>query len=564
MTKKELPGFGIRDFLARYRIWIIVLGIITILAYGNVQLNPSLFGDDWGVLEKSINSTLPCPDTVNPRLLGFCPYKLLLSTFGANIIAYKTFSIFWIFVTGLLLLFLLATLLPAHPEFNFVVVALFLVYPTVWIKSWLYGFFGIITCIILTGYLFIALFIKIGDWRLFWIGLIFLVGSFLIYEIAVGLTICLSLIAYFGTRTFPKKKRLALLIPAGAGILFSAWRLLAQIQIGSAFGHSTEEITLGPTQLLSRFIMGYRINLQWGWSVSLLRLFPWLNTGSMHQSALASLVFVSVMLLFAILITFILRLGQARSNPSAANQDDFFKPIREYSMLGVIGLLVLGAGYVPILMVERTGLAFSASRHNYLPSIGAAIILCSLMMILLSLLGNRGKKANLSLIILATPLIILGVIHQLVVQAETLQGWKEQKAIWQQMFNQAPDFAPGTAVVLLLPGYADVEGARPFESGTFGFSGALNLLYGHPLNGYFAYPDTPLRFTSEGISHPSATRPIHYENTVLFTYNRGTGELTLEKELPPELKQDSAPRVLCTDCILNKIAIQPNYRSLVK
>lgn len=230
MTALELPSFGIRDFLARYRIWIIGLGIITILAYGSVHLNPSLFGDDWGALDKSLNSTLTCPDTVNPRLLGNCPYILLLKAFGANIIAYKIFSIFLILATGLLLLFLLATLLPERPEFNFVVVGLFLVYPTVWIKSWLFGFFGIIICIILSGYLFIALFIKIGDWRLFWIGLIFLVSSFLIYEVAIGLTICLSLIAYFGTRTFPKKKRLALLIPAAAGILFSVWRLLAQFR----------------------------------------------------------------------------------------------------------------------------------------------------------------------------------------------------------------------------------------------------------------------------------------------------------------------------------------------
>ncbi|MCU0489462.1 MAG: hypothetical protein MUE67_10975 [Anaerolineales bacterium] len=414
----------------------------------------------------------------------------------------------------------------------------------------MFGVLSFILCIYLLGYLCIGLYLQCEDPGWLWAGVFLVVIGLLIYEAAVGTTIFFSIITFMVARNLGQKKRLALLAPGVAAILFSAWRILTQLQVGSAYGHATEDISLSPGILASRLIDGYRLNLQWGWTVSLLRLFPDLRTSQSHQSALATVILVVVLASFALLLSIVFRRITRLNIQEPDRQGGIAGRMKPYGVIGLIGVLILGAGYFPVILVEAPGLTFATSRNNYLPAIGAAIALAAGLMFLLALLGNRGRRAEVNLLWLAAPLIVLGMVRQGMVQNETFQGWKDQKAIWQQMFLAAPDYAPGTVVFVQMPQYADYEGARP--------------LYGHPVEGFFAYPDFGARFTSEGISHPGSAALIPYSEVVLFTYNRETRRLSLERNLPEEVKSLAGPARLCDDCVLDRPASQVKYRALVK
>lgn len=428
----------------------------------------------------------------------------------------------------------------------------------------MYGVLSFILCLYLLGYLSIGVYTrrKNPGWLL--AGIILILIGLMVYETGVGLTILFSILVYLVARNLEQKKRFALLAPGAMAILYSAWRFFAQQQVGTAYGHGIEEISLSPGILIARLISGYRLNFQWGWSVSLLRLFPDLRISQSQQSALATVILIVVLASFAFLLSIVSRRIKRLNIRGPDRQGSIAGRMKPYGVIGMVGALLLGAGYIPVILVEGPGLAFAMSRNNYLPAIGAAITLSAGLMFLLIVLGNHGRRADVNLFLLASPLILLGMVRQGMVQNETFQGWKEQKAIWQQMFLAAPDYAPGTVVFVRMPQYFDYEGARPFESGTWGFSGALTLLYGHPVQGYFAYPDFGARFTAEGISHPGSAGLIPYSKVVLFSYDRETRRLNLESNLPEEVKSLAGPARLCDDCVLNRPANQVKYRALVK
>lgn len=543
---------------------MIAIVAIVYLAYGRESFIPSIFGDEWGNLNAAVQNSLACLDREGPRALGNCPYFLLLSVFKTNILAYKVFALLAIIATGLLLFLILENFIFGKPIFNFVIVALFLIYPTVWIRSWMYGVLSFILCLYLLGYLSISVYTRREDPGRLLAGIFLILIGLLVYETGVGLTILFSILVYLVARNLEQKKRFALLAPGAMAILYSVWRFFAQQQVGTAYGHGIEEISLSPGILITRLISGYRLNIQWGWTVSLLRLFPDLRSSQSHQSALATVILIVVLASFAFLLSIVSRRIKRLNIQEPDRQGGIAGRMKHFGAIGIIGVLLLGAGYIPVFLVEGPGLAFATSRNNYLPAIGAAITLCAGLMFLLILLGNQGRRAEVNLLWLAAPLILLGMVRQGMVQNETFQGWKEQKAIWQQMFLAAPDYAPGTVVFLRMPHYPDYEGARPFESGTWGFSGALTLLYGHPVQGYFAYPDFGARFTSEGIAHPGGAALIPYSEVVLFTYDRETRRLNLESNLPEELKTFAGPATLCDDCVLDRPASQVKYRALVQ
>jgi hypothetical protein len=171
---------------------------------------------------------------------------------------------------------------------------------------------------------------------------------------------------------------------------------------------------------------------------------------------------------------------------------------------------------------------------------------------------------------LSIPFIFLGGATQIGVQHESEKGWREQKRIWQQMFEIAPDLIPGTNVILLLPKYDNSLGAKPFQSGTWGFRSALALLYGHEeIEGFFSYfgMRKSLEFTEEGIIRLARRDSpiVPYHQALLFRYERNTGNLELITELHPSTTRMARPiNDLCAGCILTQSEPRSNLRWLVK
>lgn len=554
----------IYSFWKQFRVWILLIALITSIAYIPSLTIPSIFGDEWGNIGSYLSGELTCLNLDSPRLLGDCLLLLLNQVFGLNIIGYKLLAITGIFIQGILLLFLLDQFLPKKPFFNFAVVALYLIFPSIWIRTWMFGYFSIHPNLLLLSFILLTLFMHKGSYWYFLSGLFLLVITLFMYENIIGVTILFSIILFLKGKNSHSFRKYVILAPALFSIFFSLWRLNNQMNIGTAFGHSAEDINTDVFELGSRFISAYRVNLQRGWAGALLNVFPWLRTGGNHELALASLVFFGGLIVLSALMAFIFRLRQKENPRSQIDRSRIIEIVSAYGWPGLAGLAFIIAGYIPVILIDKPDLGFEASRHNYLPAFGAALFLVAGLTILLVLLDIQKKHIGLALLCTSLPLIILGAAQQIIVQQETFQGWREQKNIWHQLFAQAPDFTTGTAVYLLLPSYPERTGARPFASGPWAFGKALTLMYGKPINGFFAYPEYPQRFTPNGVFHPAAVEPIPYSKIVLFSYDKESGQLKRLTSFPGVESSLSSEIKLCSDCVLDHPPVERTYRDLVK
>ncbi|MBE9573240.1 MAG: hypothetical protein IMF11_21640 [Proteobacteria bacterium] len=555
--------------------WYSILALVALglLVYGssNSMLMPMLFGDAWGNLKNVIDGTFHCPQWDSLRPLSGCWFQFMYYLFGLNVIAYHVASLVATMLTAVLLYLLLDRLLPKHRIFNLIAAMLFLTYPTDYTFCWtIIGVnLRIPIIIFLSSCLLLIHFWRGNGWWA-WVGaLILLVFSLGVYEIHIGLTAGGAVALFVLSRRHSLPRRMAILAPALIAVLFAILRWSTQLAAGTAFGWSTESLGLSPSALIFRLISGYRISLLSGWLVELRRLFQRMEWQGEHTSAWAIVVLTAVVALMALMVTLILKLKPLKGDGFDKAHPTTLPTLRQQFMIGLGGLLALGAGYIPIIIAFCPTLAFGRTRANILPSVGAAAVLAAGLAMVVTLLGHKGRQATLLFILLATPFILLGGATQIAVRQESEIAWSDQKSIWQQMFEIAPDLAPGTNVFLLLPEYDHHLRVKPFLSGPWGFSSALSLLYGHDdLQGFFIYDRRKsLRFTEEGIIHPwpRYSPIVPYDQALLFQFNRDTGNLDLITELPPNMTGIARPiSDLCTGCILTQPGQQTNLRWLVE
>lgn len=211
-------------------------------------------------------------------------------------------------------------------------------------------------------------------------------------------------------------------------------------------------------------------------------------------------------------------------------------------MLGLFSLIAIAAGYVPMITGFEPSLSFMGSRINIIPSAGAALLVALGIAALVRVLRLEATRATAAFVALMLPLITLGCVFQVMSQDLTEQGWVEQKRIYRQMLELAPDVMPDAEILLLLPPYRTSHESRvntdvrPFENGPWGFRAALSTLYGHPVRGSFLYcaPDA-LRFSEDGIVRPHTASPQPYDDTVVMSYDRHKRKLAFLDESGADL-----------------------------
>ena len=487
---------SIGQFWQKYRISVLVLAVVSLVAYGSSAFTPSLLGDEWGILNGHISvQGIACPDWPTPRPFGHCLLWFVHGVVGLNIYAYHAVAIIASFLSATLLLILLEQLLPSWVTFNSAVATLFLVYPADMTRTWLAGNIVYAVALYLAAACFLAAFWRYGRWMTWIAGMAILLLAVGTYEVPLGVTIAMSVGTFVWAKHRSVSHKLALLTPALVAVLFSAWRWLWQLSVGTAYGYSVEYISFSPAILISRLIYGYRVNLQWGWTSAVLSLLPPIEVSAKLAQILAILTLAGVILLPALLVSFFTR-TQSVAIQTTAHNPEAYNRIRGVVKIAAVGLAALGAGYLPGILGFFPGMEYPASRTHHLPSIGAAIFICAIFFGLASLLTSDPRRSKQVALAGLVPLMLLGTASQLSVQQQVHRAWVDQKQIWQSLFGLAPDIAEGTQVVLVLTGYEqETRGPGPFISGPWGMSGALTTLYGaNVLHGYFAYgsPDEVL------------------------------------------------------------------------
>lgn len=554
-----------RPFWQKYRGTLLLLALLALLAYGAAALTPSLLGDEWGFLGSYIYYHGPaCPDWQTARPFGACWLSLVFRVAGPNMHLHHASAILMNLISAVLLLVILDQLLPKRVAFNSSVAAMFLLFPTDVTRTWLAGNVVFGTAVYLAAACLFVAFWRNGRWWTWLAGMIVLLIALGTYEVVLGVTIVLSItaFAFAGHRTW--RQRLGLLAPALAAISFSGWRWLWQQAAGEAFGHDVTNATFSATVLLERLIFGVRYSLQQAWTDSATSLFSTLSTSERFPVYLVGLLLVGIVLYPFLIFIFLLRETPGQEYAVTHNAQDNSER-KDLLKAFFIGLLILGAGYFPIIIAIFPGTEYTASRTHHTPSIGAALVICATLFGLATFVGRNARQVKVLALTSLVPLLALGLSTQLLVQHEVRQAWADQKKIWQGLFEQAPDLIDGSHVLIMLNGYGTPsKGPRPFISGDWGASNALRLLYGkNGLNGHFAAAWPPRVLSAHGenlVLSNFGVREFPALETLVFIFDKSDRELIRLSEL----EQDGQVLRLGPERVLSVPTDATDYRWLVE
>lgn len=554
-----------KPFLKKYLGAILLLASLTVAAYGWAALTPSIFGDEWGYLATYINAGAPAyPEgDVAVRPFGLSWLALTHRLVGANMSGYHLFGALINFISALLLLVTLDILLPGWPAYNGAVAALYLVFPADVTRLWLAGNTAYGSSAYLAAAVLMALFWRDGRWWAWLAGMLLSLIALGTYETGIGVMMALSGIAFlFGRhRTWPQ--RLGLLAPALAAVAFAAARWQWQLAQGSAFGHSTGNVATSPLILLYRQFVGARYILFRAWRDVVLGWLP-LTAKDGFVALTAALAVLVGLVAAAILIAHRISRNSGRFDPADGREVPDAGRARSLAIAGAVGLLIMAAGYVPIITVINPGPEFEVSRSHHLPGIGAALFIGAVLFGLGWWLGDTPKRARFIALAGIAPLLLLGVAGQLVVARQTNQSWADQKLIWRSLIEQAPDIAPGTHILLLLDGYDHPgKGPRPIISGPFGATAALQLLYGRDeLSGTFVVGGPSQALDTDGdelIVNSYRTFRYPAAETLVFSFSRTDRELVQVEKV----EKNGEVLSLGLGRILDTPAIETDWRWLV-
>lgn len=553
-------------FLRKYPGTLLLLALLTLAAYGAAVLTPSIFGDEWGILGNYIDGIGPvCPDWQSARPFAFCWHWLVFRAGGLNLYFFHAAALVMNFLSALLLLICLDILLPDWPTYNGAVAALALVFPADMTRTFLAGNVVFGAAVYLAAGCFLAAFWRSGRWWMWVAGMLVLAFALGTYEVSIGITIALSGLAFlFGRhRTWPQ--RVALLVPALAAGLFSVWRWLWQQTAEGAFGYVSENVVFSPAILLERLVAGTRYVLHVAWTDTIINLFPWLPPSGRIGNAFVAIVALGLVL-FAVAAAYWVIRSTAGERAAAAVSPSMRSP-RDIATAGLVGLIMVVAGYFPIILAQFPGGWYAISRVHHVSVLGASLVICSAVFAVALLVGRDLRWAKVLGVAGVAPLVVLGVAAHLMVHQQTRQAWADQKEIWQSLFRLAPEIADGTHVVIILNEYNSsaipLKGPGPFIQGDWGMNNAIRILYGKKnIFAHFGVGWPQRIMIPDGdtlVLADFGERRYPAAETLVFMFGRSDRQLVQW----PVLEKDGVELPLGVDRIINTPTGASNYRWLV-
>ncbi len=526
-----------KSFLKKYTGTILLLATLAVVALGWSALTPSLMGDEWFYLSNYIHDgKLACPDlSTGARPLGSCWLALVYQLVGTNVVGFHALGILMNFISALLLLATLDVLLPDQATYNGAATVLYLVFPADMTRTWLAGNVVQGTALFLLSAYFLARFWRDGHWWAWLAGMIAVVIGLNSYEIAVGVIIVLSGLAFLSGRRRTWPQRLGLLAALLLSIGFSLWRWRWQQSVGYAFGHDINDAALSLPILAYRLSFGVAYVLGIAWASVVLESQPFISGYSLVPGAIALGVVIALVTL-AILLAYWMSRKARRFPPASGSEGAGTGKIHDLIIAGAVGLALLVAGYFPLIIAMHPGAGYPTSHTHHLSSVGAALFICAVLFGIGHLLGRTPDRAQFIALAGLMPLLIVGVVGHITVARQIQEAWSEQKAIWHSLFEQAPDIANGTHVLILLSDYGPTRKPRPLISGPVGFTSAVQLLYGNDqLSASFVPGRSPWELNIKGddlaLNYEDNITYYPATETAVFAFNRVDQELVQIKKL---------------------------------
>jgi hypothetical protein len=424
-----------------HTIPVTILVAIAVVSYWSFY-EPILYDDDWSlVIGRWYFDKLKWVDWENRRPLQLTPLMILYGIFGLNLHAF--YIVLWLLniIAAIQLYFLTLKFTSKNIAIAFSIAAVFLIYPADFTHMWV-TMVGIRLAVILTlAYAHLLLiYANTGRRSLLWIALFFLVISLARYEGQFGITMAWCLVLVLMKRTILRKERLGLLLPFMVGFVFMLWRTI---------GYSVTEVNdnyltgfqLTPLVIIGRLVAGYRI-MVWAWVEPITHALA-LNRWLTMLAILVTLVLCGFLILM-------MRRGHKRKDIKLTEKQREIQ-LRTYMFMVLVGSMFIAAGYIPTIAIFSPTFYSVHSRMNIFALPGAAVTIVALLNVVL-LLGMRNQsQINSTVVIVISPLILLGMLIQIGVQYDNRVAWAQQKQIWQELFELAPDIEDGTKVYFLLP-----------------------------------------------------------------------------------------------------------------
>lgn len=490
------------------------------------------------------------------RPMRMAPFFLQHELIGLNVPVY-----YWV-LAGCLMLVAIAffiyldsiNILRRH-QMSLAIVLLFLIYPTDYTRMWLNHFHNtsafllfVLAVVILDRYIR-------GEGRF----LLILSGvlaffSLLIYEAHLGLCLLIAAIFFLQTdRDFSRRFSSSMMLVVVC-LIVGVWRTVGQSSMGIQ-SYGMESITTDPRTLLSRLLLGYKITLGWGWSTPVNNSLPWIGSSNVFS--------LLILVVFILMIWLGYRGVEQFADSRHFNEsktESRTTGLKRYVVMGLIGLITIAAGYIPVITVYLPNLSDYGSRFNQHAAVGGALVIASAIMIGTIMIGSSSKTQARLFWIAIGVLVAMGAYTQHLVNREHLASWEEQKSIWNQIFTIIPDFKDGTTVLLVLPGYEDAVGYQNWKrlpfAGEWDIQSGLQLMYDNAsLNGTLWYPDIFIEPESmivrHGIVHNETGEITPFESVVALRFNRETGFLELMSQIPYEENGSVSFFATCHDCILS-------------
>ena len=354
---------------------------------------------------------------------------------------------------------------------------------------------------------------------------------------------------------------LSLLIPFFLMGLFALWRTFGVQAIG-VNDQYIDQIVTSPVELLSRILLGYKVTLLWGWSESIGEFVPWATNTVLALTLLAVLLALTIGLVWFLS-------GQAATEERVFEQRK--DSVHTYLTIAVSGILLIAAGYAPVILVFLPSLSGIGSRFNLFATIGGAVVTVAALLLMTQALTRSARQQRWLLVAAVFPFILLGIATQISVQYHNRLAWREQQDIWAQLFTLAPDIKEETMLLFVLSGFEDRTGfvnwRRTPLSASWEASSGLRLLYDNELlmaDVYFPDIDEPTEplLTADGVHVLEMDIVVPYEQIVIFTYESGSLKQLVQLDdswRPPGIDIIN----LCQDCILDVPADSTPWRSLV-
>jgi hypothetical protein len=574
LTAAHAPSYlpDLPDLLA-----LLLIAFVALLAHGLLH-QPLLHSDDWPlVVERLLMDTAVPLDLANRRPLLYAPFLLVYRLFGLNLWAF-TAVLLLLHAAGAFLIYKTAGAfgLRYGRLFGLLAALLYLVYPANYTHQWLIMLhvYTPVTLNLLALYL-LTRYARAGGWWRYAAALALLLVSFGMYEMHLGLAALWSifLAVYLRWGPVPARRRRwwTLLGPLLLLGLFAAWRSLG-LQAAGIQDRYLGEAQRSPFEVAVRLLVGYRVLLLRSWLLGLERL---LQSGA-SKPALAAALGGSMLLsgLTAWLLT-----GGWRNRPAGTRPlppglgplpqglGPLPEGVRPYLWAALLGLLMVGAGYIPVVTMYYPMLFGVDSRMHLLAQLGAAVLLASLALAAGILVSEREGGSGRTLAAgavagaLLAPLLLLGLLVQMQIKRDHVATWHAQQAIWHDLLSQAPALADGTDLLLVVrgdaAGLAEEGWQRSPVAVWWEVSAAVRLLYGNrTLRGDLVFADVAVpnepQLALAGIANADRDAPVPYARVVAFVYDpRLPPPLHLQRlwELPAAwVAGATEPIPLCGDC----------------